>query len=124
MSKAKDSLLPFIYMENMGGEPSHPDYEGGVVLEESKADVAPPPMYQIVMLDDDFTPMEFVVDVLQIFFGMNREKATQIMLTVHTQGRASCGTFTRDVAETKAAQVIKYARENQHPLMCEVERFQ
>jgi ATP-dependent Clp protease adaptor protein ClpS len=124
MSKPENSLLPFIYMENMGGEPSHPEFDGGVVLEESKADLAPPPMYQIVMLDDDFTPMEFVVDVLQTFFGMSREKATQIMLTVHTQGKASCGTFTRDVAETKAAQVIKYARENQHPLMCEVERFQ
>jgi len=124
MSKPENSLLPFIYMENMGGEPSHPEFDGGVVLEESKADLAPPPMYQIVMLDDDFTPMEFVVDVLQTFFGMTREKATQIMLTVHTQGKASCGTFTRDVAETKAAQVIKYARENQHPLMCEVERFQ
>jgi len=124
MSKPEDSLLPFIYQENVGGEPSHPEFDGGVVLEESKADVAPPPMYQIVMLDDDFTPMEFVVDVLQMFFGMTREKATQIMLTVHTQGKASCGTFTRDVAETKAAQVIKYARENQHPLMCEVERFQ
>ncbi len=124
MSKPKDSLLPFSYMENMGGEPSHPEFDGGVLLEESKADIAPPPMYQIVMLDDDFTPMEFVVDVLQLFFGMTREKATQIMLTVHTQGKASCGTFTRDVAETKAAQVIKYARENQHPLMCEVEKFQ
>lgn len=124
MSKPKNSLLPFTYMENVGGEPSHPEFDGGVVLEESKADAAPPPMYQIVMLDDDFTPMEFVVDVLQMFFGLTREKATQIMLAVHTQGRASCGTFTRDVAETKAAQVIKYARENQHPLMCEVERFQ
>ena len=124
MSKPKNSLLPLTYMENMGGEPSHPEFDGGVVLEESKADLAPPPMYQIVMLDDDFTPMEFVVDVLQLFFGMTREQATKIMLTVHTQGKASCGTFTRDVAETKAAQVIKYARENQHPLMCEVERFQ
>lgn len=124
MSKAKDLLLPFICMESMGGDSSHSDLESGVAIEESKADVAPPPMYQIVMLDDDFTPMEFVVDVLQMFFGMNREKATQIMLTVHTQGRASCGTFTRDVAETKAAQVIKHARENQHPLMCEVEKFQ
>lgn len=124
MSKAKDSLLPFIHMENTGGDTPHRDFDGGLAVAESKADVAPPPMYQIVMLDDDFTPMEFVVDVLQQFFGMNREKATQIMLTVHTQGRASCGTFTRDVAETKAAQVIKYARENQHPLMCEVEKFQ
>ncbi len=110
----------------MGDEPSGPgtDYDDGVAVEESKPDLAPPPMYQIVMLDDDFTPMEFVVDVLQMFFGMNREKATQIMLTVHTQGKASCGTFTKDVAETKVAQVIKFARENQHPLMCEVERFQ
>ncbi|MEE2730868.1 MAG: ATP-dependent Clp protease adapter ClpS [Pseudomonadota bacterium] len=113
-------------MSGMGDEPSTPDtdYEDGVAVEESKPDLAPPPMYQIVMLDDDFTPMEFVVDVLQMFFGMNREKATQIMLTVHTQGKASCGMFTKDVAETKVAQVIKFARENQHPLMCEVERFQ
>ena len=124
MSKAKDSLLPFIHMENTGGDTPHRDIDGGLAVAESKADLAPPPMYQIVMLDDDFPPMEFVVDVLQQFFGMNREKATQIMLTVHTQGRASCGTFTRDVAETKAAQVIKYARENQHPLMCEVEKYQ
>lgn len=124
MSKAEDLLLPFIRMADMGSSTSHPGLEGGLVLEESKADLAPPPMYQIVMLDDDFTPMEFVVDVLQMFFGMNREKATQIMLMVHTQGRAACGTFTRDVAETKAAQVIKHARENQHPLMCEVEKFQ
>ena len=107
-----------------GGNDSRPEFDGGVVLEEAKAELAPPPKYQIVMLDDDFTPMEFVVDVLQMFFAMNREQATRIMLTVHTQGRASCGTFSRDVAETKVAQVIKYARENQHPLMCEVERFQ
>ncbi|WP_233716921.1 ATP-dependent Clp protease adapter ClpS [Ketobacter alkanivorans] len=113
-------------MESMGGEPSSPDTEldDGIAVEESKPDLAPPPLYKVVMLDDDFTPMEFVVDVLQLFFGMNREQATQIMLTVHTQGRASCGTFTKDVAETKVAQIIKFARENQHPLMCEVERFQ
>ncbi|MCG8537122.1 MAG: ATP-dependent Clp protease adapter ClpS [Pseudomonadales bacterium] len=113
-------------MENMGGETSSSDteFEGDLAVEESKADLAPPPMYQIMMLDDDFTPMEFVVDVLQMFFGLNREQATNIMLTVHTKGKASCGTFTKDVAETKAAQVIKHARENQHPLMCEVEKFQ
>lgn len=126
MSKAEDLLLTLNNMENMGGETSGSDteFEGDLAVEESKADLAPPPMYQIVMLDDDFTPMEFVVDVLQVFFSMNREQATNIMLTVHTKGRASCGTFTKDVAETKAAQVIKHARENQHPLMCEVERFQ
>ena len=126
MSKAEDLLLTLNNMRGMGDEPSGPDtdFEDGVAVQESKPDLAPPPMFQIVMLDDDFTPMEFVVDVLQMFFGMNREKATQIMLTVHTQGKASCGTFTKDVAETKVAQVIKFARENQHPLMCEVEKFQ
>lgn len=126
MSKPQDLQLTLNIMESMGDESSNPDtdFDGGVAVEESKPDVAPPPMYQVVMLDDDFTPMEFVVDVLQLFFGMNREKATQIMLTVHTQGKASCGTFTRDVAETKVAQIIKYARENQHPLMCEVEKFE
>ncbi len=126
MSKAQDLLLTLNIMENMGGETSSSDteFEGDLAVEESKADLAPPPMYQIMMLDDDFTPMEFVVDVLQMFFGLNREQATNIMLTVHTKGKASCGTFTKDVAETKAAQVIKHARENQHPLMCEVEKFQ
>jgi len=126
MSKPEDLLLTLNKMESMGGEPSSPDteFDDGIAVEESKPDLAPPPLYKVVMLDDDFTPMEFVVDVLQLFFGMNREQATQIMLTVHTQGRASCGTFSKDVAETKVAQIIKFARENQHPLMCEVERFQ
>ena len=126
MSKALDLLLTLNNMVNAGSDSPVPDddIEGGVVFEEEKADLAPPPMYQVLMLDDDFTPMEFVVDVLQMFFAMNREKATQVMLTVHTQGKASCGTFTRDVAETKVAQVTRYARENQHPLMCEIERYQ
>lgn len=104
--------------------PREVDREGGLAVEEAKPEVAPPPLYQIVMLDDDYTPMEFVVEVLQLFFSMGREAATRIMLTVHTQGRAPCGTFTKDVAETKAAQVIRYARDNQHPLMCEVERVE
>ncbi len=73
------------------------------------------------MINDDYTPMEFVVEVLEVFFGMKREKATQVMLTVHTQGRAVCGVYTRDIAETKAMQVNQYARENQHPLLCEIE---
>ena len=78
-------------------------------------------MYKVVMLNDDYTPMEFVVEVLQMFFNMNREKATQIMLAVHTNGRATCGIFTRDIAETKSAQVNQYAQDNQHPLISEVE---
>ena len=90
-------------------------------LQEAKPALKQPPMYRVVMINDDYTPMEFVVEVLQMFFGMGREKATQIMLAVHTQGRAVCGVYTRDIAETKAMQVNRYARENQHPLLCEIE---
>ncbi len=103
-------------------EPERPDHDDDLAVEESRPGVEEPPMYKVVMLNDDYTPMEFVVEVLERFFGMNREKATQVMLTVHTEGRAICGVFTRDVAETKADQVVDYARENQHPLLCQVEQ--
>src|SRR5690625_5552200 len=72
-------------------------------------------MYRVILLNDDYTPMEFVVDVLQMFFNMGREQATQVMLMVHTRGKGVCGVFTRDVAETRAAQVNQYARDHQHP---------
>jgi ATP-dependent Clp protease adaptor protein ClpS len=91
------------------------------VLEQKESRVAPPPMYQVVLLNDDFTPMEFVVGVLQKFFGMDREKATQVMLKVHRDGRGVCGVFPRDVAATKVEQVSSYSRENQHPLQCVME---
>ena len=102
--------------DRVGVEPGY-----DLVLEESEQAVRPPPMYSVVMLNDDFTPMDFVVHVLEFLFGMPKEKAAQVMFEVHTQGRARCGVFTRDVAETKAAQVIRHARENQHPLLCEIE---
>ena len=73
-------------------------------------------------MNDDYTPMDFVVAVLMMFFSMNQEQATQVMLAVHTQGKGVCGSFTRDVAETKAAIVNQYARDNNHPLLCEVEK--
>ena len=78
-------------------------------------------MFTVLMHNDDYTTMEFVVEVLEVFFRMNREQATQVMLTVHTQGKGVCGIYTRDIAETKAAQVNQYARENEHPLLCEIE---
>ncbi len=81
-----------------------------------------PSLYKVLILNDDYTPMDFVVEVLESFFNMDREKATRIMLTIHTQGEATCGIFTRDVAETKAAQVVDYAQQNQHPLLCRVEK--
>ncbi|WP_091960945.1 ATP-dependent Clp protease adapter ClpS [Marinospirillum celere] len=98
----------------------HQDGEG-LATAESKPKLKKPPLYKVVMLNDDFTPMEFVVEVLIRFFHMDMEKASQIMLAVHTEGKATCGVFTRDVAETKAALVVDFARENQHPLMCNVE---
>ncbi|MFA5529340.1 MAG: ATP-dependent Clp protease adapter ClpS [Thiohalomonadaceae bacterium] len=98
-----------------------PDKSGGLAVEESKPKLQRPPLYKVVLLNDDYTPMEFVVHVLEAFFGMDRPKATRIMLTVHTQGKAVCGVFTRDVAETKVAQVNDYSRQNQHPLLCTME---
>ncbi len=103
------------------GDQVVPYDDGDVAVEEAQPKLKRPPLYKVVMLNDDYTPMDFVVEVLEAFFGMTREKATRIMLTVHTEGKAVCGVFTRDIAETKAAQVNQYARENQHPLLCEIE---
>lgn len=91
------------------------------VLTKERVRTQPPRMYKVLLHNDDYTPMEFVVEVLEMFFRMNREQATHVMLTVHTQGKGVCGIYTRDIAETKAAQVNQYARENQHPLLCEIE---
>src|SRR5210317_476161 len=101
--------------------PEQEEGEGGLALEESRPEVKRPPLFKVVLINDDYTPMEFVVEVLQVFFRMNREQATHVMLTVHTQGKGVCGIFTRDIAETKAAQVNQYAREHEHPLLCEIE---
>lgn len=91
------------------------------LAEEAQPTLQQPRLYKVVMLNDDYTPMEFVVHVLEKYFHMNREAATRTMLTVHTQGRAVCGIYPRDVAETKAELINRYARENQHPLMCQIE---
>ena len=80
-----------------------------------------PPMYKILLLNDDFTPMEFVIEVLKIFFHMNQEQATRIMLKVHTEGVGVCGVYTSDIANTKVSQVIEFAKKNQHPLRCVME---
>ncbi len=93
----------------------------GVAVAEAKPKLKKPPMYKVILLNDDYTPMEFVVHVLETFFGMNREKATQVMLAVHTQGSAVVGIFPRDIAETKSEQINQYAQENQHPLVSRVE---
>lgn len=81
-----------------------------------------PPMYQVVMMNDDYTPMDFVVMVLESFFNMTSENAVRVMLDVHQKGQGRCGVFTRDVAETKVAQVMDFARQHEHPLLCKIEK--
>jgi ATP-dependent Clp protease adaptor protein ClpS len=95
--------------------------DDGLVLEEAKPKLKRPPMYKVVLINDDYTPMEFVVHILQAFFGLDRETATHIMLNVHTKGKGVCGVYPRDIAETKVAQVNDYSRQNQHPLLCTLE---
>jgi ATP-dependent Clp protease adaptor protein ClpS len=89
---------------------------------EVETKLSEPKKYKVVLINDDYTPMDFVVTVLKRFFYLNEEMATQIMLCVHYQGRGECGVYTRDVAETKVALVNDYARSNQHPLLCCLER--
>ena len=96
-------------------------YNDNLAVEEAKPKLKKPPMYKVVLINDDYTPMEFVVHILEAFFGMDREKATHIMLNVHTRGKGVCGIYPRDIAETKVAQVNDYSRQNEHPLLCTME---
>ncbi len=97
------------------------DSDNSIEVEESKPELKKPPLYKVILLNDDFTPMDFVVEILMEFFSMNQEKATQVMLQVHTQGVGVCGTYSKDVAETKVHIVNQYSREHHHPLMCAME---
>jgi ATP-dependent Clp protease adaptor protein ClpS len=92
-----------------------------VVLLPEETKLKPPPLYRVILLNDDYTPMEFVVEVLQTFFGMNVETATRVMLKVHTEGKGVCGVYPREIAETKAVQVNEHARAAEHPLLCDIE---
>ncbi len=99
-------------------KPQAPDDGGSVVLERRTQRVKPPQMHQVLMLNDDYTPMEFVVVVIQEFFSKDRETATQIMLKIHLDGRAVCGVYSKDVAATKVDQVLEAAKQSGHPLQC------
>jgi ATP-dependent Clp protease adaptor protein ClpS len=98
-----------------------PQHSDGLAIQEAKPKLQKPRLYKVILLNDDFTPMEFVVRVVERFFHKNREEATRIMLQVHTKGIGICGVYTREVAETKVRQVMLYAQENQHPLQCTME---
>ena len=99
---------------------AHRQQDGGL-LEAEKTRLKPPPLFKVLLLNDDYTPMDFVVVVLQTVFSMSREKATLVMLQVHREGMGVCGTCTREVAAAKVDQVIEIARKHQHPLQCTME---
>ncbi|NND65263.1 MAG: ATP-dependent Clp protease adapter ClpS, partial [Gammaproteobacteria bacterium] len=95
------------------------DEEVLAVADETEAE--PPRLYQVMLINDDYTPMDFVVELLQSVFGLDRVAATRVMLEVHTQGRGICGQFSYEIAETKVSQATELARQNQHPLLCTME---
>ncbi|MGH8224463.1 MAG: ATP-dependent Clp protease adapter ClpS [Woeseiaceae bacterium] len=92
-----------------------------LAVEEAKPKLKRPPLYRVILINDDYTPMEFVVEVLQSIFGMERTRATRVMLEVHTKGKGICGVYSYDIAETKVAQVTSIAQQQQHPLLCTME---
>jgi ATP-dependent Clp protease adaptor protein ClpS len=92
-----------------------------LAVEEARPKLKEPPLYRVVLINDDYTPMEFVVDILESVFGMERTRATQVMLEVHTKGKGVCGVYNFEIAETKVAQVMGIAQQHQHPLLCTME---
>jgi ATP-dependent Clp protease adaptor protein ClpS len=117
----RDDAAPQPFRAGGEGDEGRTGREPGLVVEEATPKVRQPPLYNVVLLNDDYTPMEFVVDVLEKFFRMDRSGATRVMLEVHTRGKGVCGVFTYEIAETKVAQVTSYSRDHQHPLMCTLE---
>lgn len=128
-SKVPDPGMNAVTMNEMlirpraGSDEEQPGTGGQLdeALAPIESKLKPPPLYRVVLLNDDYTPMEFVVNVLQKFFGMNIETATRVMLKVHTEGKGVCGVYPRDIAETKAVQVNEHARAAEHPLLCDIE---
>ena len=97
------------------------DYDNGLTVEEERPKLKAPKLYKVIVINDDYTPMEFVVQVLTMFFAMDQAKATRVMMSVHTKGKGICGIFSHEIAETKVDQVNEFSRLNQHPLMCTME---
>ncbi len=99
----------------------HFDDDDTLLLQRTQPKLEKPPLFKVILINDDYTPMEFVVHVLESIFNHDRENATRIMLNVHKQGKGVCGIYTKDIAETKVAQVNSYSRQNKHPLLCDLE---
>lgn len=123
-----DAATRVAVMRAVAGPDHEDDGQGGRggadvgIAIKAKPKTKRPSMYKVLLLNDDYTPMEFVVHVLERFFGIGHERAVQLMLTVHTQGVAVVGVFTYEIAETKVTQVMDYARQHQHPLQCAMEK--
>ena len=122
-NKSSNSELHNLVIEtrNSQNEGEEGDNEAGFATITEKPKLKQPPLYKVILINDDYTPMDFVVDVLRAFFDLNAEKATQIMLKVHTEGKGVCGVYSKDIAETKAAQVNDYSKECDQPLLCSIE---
>lgn len=109
------------FMVTMMAEHIQEDTEHDLAILTAKPKIKQPPLYAVVLLNDDFTPMDFVVEILQEYFALDEEQATEIMLSIHYKGKGIAGIYPKDIAETKANQVIQHARAEGHPLMCQVE---
>jgi len=107
---------------SMSNSPLDHEDDGGIAVQKAKPKLKKPPMYSVLLLNDDFTPMDFVVSILQTIFYKDKEEAVRITMNVHTSGIGLCGVYTKDVAETKVEQVLAYSQENQHPLQCTLEQ--
>ncbi len=105
----------------MSDQQSDWDDESGLAVEQARPKLKPPKRYKVILLNDDYTPMEFVVEILSQFFGMDVESATRVMLQVHKSGKGICGEYSHQIAETKVEQVNNYSRQHQHPLLCDME---
>jgi len=108
-------------INTMSDQPFEHDDDGSLAVQEARPKLSKPPMYKVLLLNDDFTPMDFVVSILQTIFYKDKDEAVRITMNVHTSGIGVCGVYTKDIAETKTQQVIAYAQENQHPLQCTLE---
>ncbi len=109
------------YKTELTLNPKDAHKDGDLAVEYAKPKLSPPPMYKVILYNDDYTPMDFVIQVLKMFFNMNNEQATQTMLMVHEQGKAICGIYSRDIAETKVAQVNQFSTNSEHPLLCGID---
>ena len=117
----KSGLIDWHLMPRLGDGPQQDEHDGDIAVQTAPPELKRPPLYMVLLLNDDYTPMDFVIEILQQYFAMNLDQATQVMLTVHYEGKGVAGVYPRDIAETKANQVNNYARSQGHPLLCQIE---